>query len=49
MNAIAATETSKKNGRRTFSLVDWSKPHAPPRFRARTSVTWRAQISSVPG
>jgi hypothetical protein len=37
MNAIAATETRRKNGRRTFSLVDWRRPQAPPRFLARMS------------
>ena len=32
MKAIAAAETSKKNGRRTFSFVAWRRPQAPPRF-----------------
>ena len=49
MNAMAATDTSRKNGRRTFSLVDWSSPQAPPRFFARISVTWFFQTSTVPG
>ena len=49
MNAMAATETSRKNGRRTFSLVDWSRPHAPPRFLARMSARWFFQTSTIPG
>jgi len=40
MNAIAATETSRKNGRRTFSLSLWRSPHAPPLFFARTNMRW---------
>src|SRR5580765_7123397 len=44
MNVIAAIDTRRKNGRRTFSLAPWSKPHAPPRFFASVKVRWLSQI-----
>ncbi len=48
MNAIAATETRRKNGRRTLSLVDWRSPQAPPRFSAWMSAMCPFQ-TSTPG
>src|SRR6185503_17356122 len=36
MKVIATAETSRKNGRRTYSGVSCSRPHAPPRFFAST-------------
>ena len=44
MNVIAAIETRRKNGRRTFSLAPWRSPQAPPRFRAKVKVRWLCQI-----
>src|SRR5579862_9270339 len=49
MNAIAATETKRKNGRRTFSVVPWSRPHAPPLFLARMNAMWSFQTLTMPG
>jgi hypothetical protein len=35
MNTMARTEMTTKNGLRTLSGSSWSRPHAPPRFRAK--------------
>src|ERR1700722_1248954 len=49
MNVIAATETRRKNGRRTVSLAPCKSPQAPPRFRASVNVRWVCQSGTTGG
>ena len=49
MKAIAASETSRKKGRRTDSSALESSPHAPPLFLASMNAMWFLQMGMAEG